>query len=309
MAAGRLSADHVDLLATAERRAPCAYAKAEAEAKLKRCSSHSALVCGSSRRPWSSTTGNHADPDGTPPDPTDNTTAHASETIDGTMHVTAYLHGLGAHHFVTELDRLADLIRLEDDKRGLTRTAAQRRGAALLEMAKRSASTPAGAQPPKPLFTALLGDDTFRHRCETSTRRVIPVDWLTPHVDDAVMEVVSFATPTTVVAKSHRRSFTGPLRRAIEVRDRHCQHPCGCDIDVERCDVDHLLPWIDGGDTSQHNGRLECRGHNRHHHLHDQAEPQPADEPIADLEAVGQRWRQHLPPPDEPDHPPDELTG
>jgi hypothetical protein len=83
------------------------------------------------------------------------------------------------------------------------------------------------------------------------------------------MEVVLFDGPATVLSVSRRRSFTGALRRAIEVRDRHCQHPAGCDVPVDRCDVDHVVPWIAGGRTDQFNGRLECRAHNRHADLHD----------------------------------------
>lgn len=50
------------------------------------------------------------------------------------------------------------------------------------------------------------------------------------------------------------RRFTGALRRAVEVRDRHCQHPSGCDVPVTDCDVDHRQPSSQGGITSQDNG-------------------------------------------------------
>ena len=39
-----------------------------------------------------------------------------------------------------------------------------------------------------------------------------------------------------------RRFFRGALRRAIEVRDRRCTHPSGCDVPAERCDIDHIVP-------------------------------------------------------------------
>jgi 5-methylcytosine-specific restriction endonuclease McrA len=70
-----------------------------------------------------------------------------------------------------------------------------------------------------------------------------------------------------VVSVSHRRRFTGALRRAIEVRDRHCAHPSGCEVPAHLCDVDHIVPWSQGGATSQENGRLLCSTHNRLAHL------------------------------------------
>ena len=52
------------------------------------------------------------------------------------------------------------------------------------------------------------------------------------------------------------------LRRAIELRDRNCQHPY-CDVVADRCQVDHIVPWRSGGPTVQWNGRLACGRHNR----------------------------------------------
>ncbi|QXC61401.1 HNH endonuclease [Aquihabitans sp. G128] len=62
--------------------------------------------------------------------------------------------------------------------------------------------------------------------------------------------------------ETRTRAFPGALRRAIEVRDRHCTHP-GCTVPAERCDVDHIVEWSSGGDTTQANGRLLCPAHNR----------------------------------------------
>ena len=91
-----------------------------------------------------------------------------------------------------------------------------------------------------------------------------------------MLETVLFDGPDTVVSVSRKRAFTGALRRAIEVRDRHCQHPSGCDVPAERCDVDHIVPWPESQRTDQGNGRLECPTHNRHADRHDtDAVPRP----------------------------------
>ena len=107
-----------------------------------------------------------------------------------------------------ELRRLADELRLADNRDGVVRTAGQRRAAALVEMAVRSASTPAGSQRPKPLFTALVGDESLTRLCELSTGRVVAPESLARFADTAVLETVLFDGPDTVVSVSRRRPFT-----------------------------------------------------------------------------------------------------
>ena len=78
------------------------------------------------------------------------------------------------------------------------------------------------------------------------------------------------------------------LRRAIQVRDRHCQHPSGCDASITHCDVDHRIPHHDGGTTAEANGQLQCEPHNRRSDLHHR---QPAD---AITDARQRRELEHL---------------
>jgi hypothetical protein len=58
-----------------------------------------------------------------------------------------------------------------------------------------------------------------------------------------------------------RRLVTGAIRRALEVRDKHCIHP-GCTVPADLCQAHHIVPWWDGGPTSLDNLCLVCR----HHH-------------------------------------------
>jgi hypothetical protein len=178
----------------------------------------------------------------------------------------------------------------------------------MVTMALRSAATPKGSKRPRPLFTVLLGDDTLSQLCETAAGHVVPPTTLSPYLDAADLEVVLFDGPSTVVGVSRRRSFLGAVRRAIEVRDRHCQHPSGCDVPAEECDVDHIIPYIDGGPTDQFNGRLECSTHNRHADRHDNdAQPLPPRElTFLDEIRARLRWqyfRQQRNQPDDPDEP------
>jgi hypothetical protein len=59
-----------------------------------------------------------------------------------------------------------------------------------------------------------------------------------------------------------RRTRTVPdrLRRAITLRDEHCQFP-GCRAPASWCDAHHLLWWTLGGETSLENCALLCRRH------------------------------------------------
>jgi hypothetical protein len=67
------------------------------------------------------------------------------------------------------------------------------------------------------------------------------------------------------VGRAHR---TAPprLRKALEVRDRHCAAP-GCRIDPTRCEAHHVHEWERGGGTDLDNMVLLCTRH--HHAVHD----------------------------------------
>ncbi len=63
-----------------------------------------------------------------------------------------------------------------------------------------------------------------------------------------------------------RRLFTGPIRRALVLRDRGCAF-AGCDRPPRWTDGHHVISWLDGGPTDVSNGVLLCRRHHRavHH--------------------------------------------
>ncbi|WP_406068103.1 DUF222 domain-containing protein [Micromonospora sp. NBC_01638] len=67
-----------------------------------------------------------------------------------------------------------------------------------------------------------------------------------------------------------RRLITGPLRRALVLRDRGCAFP-GCDRPPRWCDAHHIHHWTDGGPTSLANAVLLCGHHHRHIHHSDWA--------------------------------------
>ena len=55
--------------------------------------------------------------------------------------------------------------------------------------------------------------------------------------------------PSEVLDVGRRtRIVPNGLRRAVEIRDRHCTAP-GCDRPPDWCDVHHVEHWADGGST------------------------------------------------------------
>jgi hypothetical protein len=63
-----------------------------------------------------------------------------------------------------------------------------------------------------------------------------------------------------------RRLFTGPIRRALVLRDGGCAFP-GCDRPPRWCAGHHVNHWSSGGKTALENGVLLCGRHHRvvHH--------------------------------------------
>jgi hypothetical protein len=219
---------------------------------------------------------------------------NVSPTLDGTVVIAGTLDAIGGSIVSDELTRIERELYLADKRDGITRTASQRRAAALVEMATRSATAPAGGRRPKPLFTALVGDETLSHLCELANGMVVTPGQVVQWAGDADLETVLFDGPSTVISVSHRRSFTGALRRAVQVRDRHCRHTSGCDVPADQCDVDHIVPHAAAGPTSQFNGKLECTPHNRDSERHDHGGTPRPSRPIDRLDEIRCRLRWSL---------------
>jgi hypothetical protein len=123
---------------------------------------------------------------------------------------------------------------------------------------------------PAPPWAAARPDAEARSRqpfedrvCELSDGTVLTPSQVASILDLADVERIVFGPGSRVIDVGIRsRCFTGATRRAIEVRDRHCTFP-GCREPAERCHVDHIVEYTDGGPTTQDNGRLLCPVHNR----------------------------------------------
>jgi hypothetical protein len=190
---------------------------------------------------------------------------HVSASIGwrGELVINGALDPVGGEIVKNEVDQICERLRLEDLRDGNQRTPQQRRADAVVEMAMRSATAPADGLRPRPLFTVTIGIDPFTHLCETAGGTVIAPGLLMPYRGEADIERIVYDPPNRDISASSRRRFTGAVRRIIEIRDQHCQHPAGCDEPVARCDADHIVPRSRGGVTCLCNGQLLCAYHNR----------------------------------------------
>jgi hypothetical protein len=144
----------------------------------------------------------------------------------------------------------------------LERNNPQRRADALVEMATRASTVPKDGQRPAPLFTVLVGVEAFAGTCQLAAGTNVTPGATARWLDDSLIERIVFDGPDRVLSVGRQRTFTGALRRAIQVRDRSCAHRY-CHVPAERCEIDHIIPWPLGGATSQANGTCRCGGHNR----------------------------------------------
>ena len=287
--AGRLSLDHVDLLVR--------HATATRFELFRLCEAWLVEQCAScqlfddARRAvqyWAAWADDQLGLSRERPAPS---TLYASRSqVTGEWWLDGHLGAIDGDIVVRELRRLERQILLEDRKRGECRTPAQRRAAALVCMATRSVN--ATGVTARPLFEVIVGDETARHLCQLASGAVLHPDDLADHVDTAVMETFLFDGQNTVLAVSKQRTFRGALRRAVQVRDRRCQHSSVCPAPAIESDVDHRTPAARGGPTSQFNGAVECVPHNRLAHLHDHPRPQPERQvSVLDEIRCRLRWR------------------
>jgi hypothetical protein len=162
--------------------------------------------------------------------------------------------------------------RPDHDEAADLRSPAQRRADALVEvcrLALRTGDLPdSGGEPPQlavtvaydPLTRALgVGRlDTGDRLSPAAVRRIA--------CDAHLLPVVLSGAGQVLDAGRTRRLATGPLRRALVVRDRGCTFPT-CDRPPRWCDGHHVVPWTAGGPTRPDNLVLVCRRHHRllHH--------------------------------------------
>ncbi|MEY3340634.1 MAG: hypothetical protein RLZZ269_545 [Actinomycetota bacterium] len=105
------------------------------------------------------------------------------------------------------------------------------------------------------------GEDLLNKRCETTAGVPLdPVDVVATSLVAHVRRVVVDSAGVPIGLGRRSRLFAGGTRAAVLLRRRRCIWP-GCD--VLTCDVDHRVPWAEGGETDVGNADPLCRRHNR----------------------------------------------
>lgn len=232
------------------------------------------------------------DPDGDGPERVErDRDVHVSATFQGAVVIDGVLGAVGGAAFKTVFDGLVEELfkadwaeakaRLgrEPSSTELTRTHAQRRADALVLMAERAHSAnPSLAARLRPLVVVVTGLDALAgglaelwDETPLSARQLARM-----LAQDPDLERYVYGPGEVPIAYDERhRFFTGKLRRAIQVRDRHCTAR-GRDRPAEHCDVDHIDPVAKGGRTTPANGRVACNPDDRarpHRRFHGDPDP------------------------------------
>jgi hypothetical protein len=148
------------------------------------------------------------------------------------------------------------------------RTAGQRRADALVEVCR---LVLAGGELPdnggdRPQVVVTVAFDPLRHAFGTGmldTGDRLSADTARRLACDArILPAVLDGAGQPLDLGRERRLFTGPLRRALVLRDGGCAFP-GCDRPPRWCDGHHVIHWADGGPTSLGNAVLLCGHHHR----------------------------------------------
>lgn len=204
--------------------------------------------------------------------------AHVSTTFQGAVAIDGILDAVRGTAFKTVFDGIVEELfeadwaeaaqRLGRDPSvsELTRSSAQRRADALVLMAERAhAADPSMAARLRPLVIVVTGLDALADGlAELWDQTPLSARQLARILDqDPDLERYLYGSGEVPLAYNERhRFFTGKLRRAIQVRDRHCTAR-GCDVPAQHCDIDHIEPVADGGRTTPANGRVACSADNR----------------------------------------------
>jgi hypothetical protein len=211
------------------------------------------------------------DPDGPEPDPTEQRSLTLARHPDGSVSIRGELDAVGGERLQAAVESIAQA----DRPAGDTRSRAQRQADALVQLCDNQLAS--GVLPRlrtvKPHVVVTLGVEdlvdptTGPAVADTGFGAVLSAArarWIA--CDATVTRIVLGPDGQPLdVGRSHR-VVPPHLRKAVEARDRGCVF-AGCQAPSSWCDVQHLVEWALGGETSLENSGLLCeRHHTKVHH-------------------------------------------
>lgn len=173
---------------------------------------------------------------------------------DGCLIITGLLDPVGGAAVRAALEPLARPSGAHDD-----RTPEQRNADALVEVV--STGKPASVQVTATLETLEGLHGAVAGEIEGSA----PVSAATVQrlaCDAAITRVLLSPESMVIDVGRSKRVVDGALRKALAIRDKHCQWP-DCERPASWCDGHHLVHWIHGGETNLDNCILLCKRHHR----------------------------------------------
>jgi hypothetical protein len=210
-------------------------------------------------------------PDGAEPDSTEERRLSIARHADGSVSGRFDLDAVGGEKVCTVLESMVQANRPAGD----LRTRAQQQADALVQWADNTLAS--GRSPilrivkPHVVVTIPLADlvdlaalpgagsTGFGAYISAARARMLACD-------GDITRIVIGPQGQPLEAGRTQRVFPRHLRRAVEVRDRHCVF-AGCDAPSYWCDVHHLVHWAHDGNTDVDNGALLCeRHHTKVHH-------------------------------------------
>ncbi len=193
---------------------------------------------------------------------------YLSELMDGMYALDGLLDPEGGALLREALDAL-----MGPPEQGDERTGSQRRADSLVEMAQRHLDRgdlpQRGCQRPHLMVISQL--DTLKAEPGSPAAELVSgqpvIGELARRIGcDCSMTRVELGPDSEILSVgSATRVIPAPTRKAMILRDRHCQFP-GCDRPASWSDGHHLRHWIDGGPTILVNLALLCRRCHRRVH-------------------------------------------
>jgi hypothetical protein len=229
------------------------------------------------------------DPDGAEPDPSEGRSLTLAKHSDGTLSIRGELDAVGGEKVQAMLESFVQ----SDRPKGDLRSRAQQLGDALVQAADVALAT--GSLPilrtVKPHVVVMIDLDDLADPATGpgaastgfgATISAARARWLA--CDGSVSRVVMGPDGQVLDYGRTRRIVPPPLRRAVEVQDRHCVF-AACEAPTHWCDVHHVQEWLlDEGETNLENSALLCERHHTKVHHGFRVERQPDG-----------RWRTYRP--------------